>query len=300
MVTELSKEWVEINEGEGGKMVIPRRVIELGASETKFRVYQYLFAKARHTAGWESYRQGSKKGQLYLREGELIASEREIGKFLHIHPSQIHSSVAFLGDHYFIERRIEQSVSIIIICNYKQLIKLKNDELSSDQNIPKTEAKQQPDGSYIISILSKALTNDVTNDVTKEKDISEPASPKQKTKKQPSLDPEVAEWFDKWWAIYPARNGVIKVGKQNAFDIFKREIRSEENFLLLLKATGRYGTSIEATYYKDPERFLKKGYWRDFIPKETERPKQGPARFKDSDGTIWQIQPDGTWEPVKD
>jgi hypothetical protein len=110
-------------------------------------------------------------------------------------------------------------------------------------------------------------------------------------------NPEIEQWFDVWWKIYPARNG-IKAGKQDALLQFVRIIQSEEDFQHLLKATERYKAVI-GEWAKDGERFLKNEYWRDFIPqpKEPEKP-EAPLRIKDKEGKVWEMV-GSEWVEVK-
>ena len=109
-------------------------------------------------------------------------------------------------------------------------------------------------------------------------------------------NPKIFEWFEAWWSIYPARNGV-KAGKQNAAIVFTKVIHSEEDFQQLLKATERYKTVI-GEWAKDGERFLKNEYWRDFIPgvKEPGR-AEPPTRIQDKEGNIFQME-QGEWKKV--
>ena len=109
-------------------------------------------------------------------------------------------------------------------------------------------------------------------------------------------NPDIDQWFEQWWQIYPARQG-IRAGKQNALLVFVKVIQSEEDFQQLLRATERYAT---VQYPKDGERFLRNEYWRDWVPKETGRKeKQDPASFKDKEGRVWQMV-DGEWREVKE
>lgn len=106
---------------------------------------------------------------------------------------------------------------------------------------------------------------------------------------------EYSPQFEQWWEIYPARKGV-KAGKEAALDEFKKAIRSEEDFQQLLKATERYKT---VEFPKDGERFLKKNYWRDWIPPTVKDIKPGqPTRIKDSDGLVWEMGEHG-WKQLK-
>lgn len=98
--------------------------------------------------------------------------------------------------------------------------------------------------------------------------------------------------FEQWWEIYPARKGV-KAGKQGALDEFKKAIQSEGDFQQLLKATERY-KGVE--FPRDGERFLKKNYWRDWLPPSVKDIKPGqPASFRDSEGNIFEMV-NGQWK----
>lgn len=105
MSIELIQEWVDIFTAKGGKLVAPREIRELAANNTKYKVYEWLYNKAAHTAGWQPFEQGLRKGKLYLQRGELIASIRRIAKGCRLSLSQTHAVVAFLVGHWFIEQR---------------------------------------------------------------------------------------------------------------------------------------------------------------------------------------------------
>jgi len=87
-----------------------------------------------------------------------------------------------------------------------------------------------------------------------------------------NLKAEKAEWlikFENWWGIYPSRKGV-KCGKQAAKEAFLRVITTLEAYNNLIAATNAYKGSRqlqELDCAKDAERFLKKDYWKDWIPK---------------------------------
>ncbi len=71
--------------------------------------------------------------------------------------------------------------------------------------------------------------------------------------------------FETFWNGYPKR-GNKKVGKKECQDFIKQKIKPEE-WVSLLKATKNYANSDECKsgYARDPIRFLKKDYWRDWI-----------------------------------
>jgi len=87
---------------------------------------------------------------------------------------------------------------------------------------------------------------------------------------------DYATFSEKWWQAYPSRNGK-KVGKKESIIYLKSLKLSQEDQNLLLTATGNYSKSKIAIdgYAKDPVRFLKKDFWRDWIEPESIEAKQG-------------------------
>jgi hypothetical protein len=85
---------------------------------------------------------------------------------------------------------------------------------------------------------------------------------------------EYATFSEKWWQAYPSRNGK-KVGKRDALIYLKSMKLQNGNRELLLKATENYSNSKAALegFVKDPIRFLKKDFWRDWIEPEPEQQK---------------------------
>jgi hypothetical protein len=71
--------------------------------------------------------------------------------------------------------------------------------------------------------------------------------------------------LEQWWGIYPKRNGK-RVGRKECFDFIRANL-SVVDMELLLKATASYAKSSDPIkgFAKDPIRFLKKDYWKDFI-----------------------------------
>ena len=78
--------------------------------------------------------------------------------------------------------------------------------------------------------------------------------------------------FDTFWKTYPARGGRRR-GKQAAREKFAKVPESE--IPALLKATAIYAASKDATegYAKDPQRFLTKEFWKDWL-----EPVEKPTR----------------------
>lgn len=78
-------------------------------------------------------------------------------------------------------------------------------------------------------------------------------------------------FFDDFWRIYPSRNG-RKVGKAETFKKFCQ--LKEVDLPLIVQAARNYSTSEDVKNgigIRDPKRFLKDNYWRDWIePSEGE------------------------------
>lgn len=79
---------------------------------------------------------------------------------------------------------------------------------------------------------------------------------------------EYTQVFEQFWKAYPSRKGE-KVGKETTYNLFKK-IKSDE-IPMLMKAVFKYANSdtVQRGFAKDPERFLKANFWRDWVPKET-------------------------------
>lgn len=72
--------------------------------------------------------------------------------------------------------------------------------------------------------------------------------------------------FEDFWLAYPTRGG-RKRGKGKCYGIWRQAIRAAER-QPLVEAARTYAASGDATrgFAKDPERFLAKDWWRDWIP----------------------------------
>jgi len=116
----------------------------------------------------------------------------------------------------------------------------------------KTEASVENE--YYINIENK-------NNKEKEGDCKEEG--KEKIDKK-----QVEEFFERVWQAYPKRKGK-KVGKKECWEFVKEKIKPTE-WDDLLKATENYAKSDESVegYARDPIRFLKKEYWRDWVDVE--------------------------------
>ena len=74
--------------------------------------------------------------------------------------------------------------------------------------------------------------------------------------------------FEAFWKLYPTRNGK-KVGKQETLNLFIKSIATPEDYADLISAVKNYRIceQIENGYAKDPIRFLKNNFWKDWLTK---------------------------------
>ncbi len=80
--------------------------------------------------------------------------------------------------------------------------------------------------------------------------------------------------YEEWIAAYPYRdvNGKkVKVRGKSKLR-FHNQIRSEETFSQLMNATYNYAGMCNS-FPKDPERFLLKDFWKEYITVESVRPQ---------------------------
>lgn len=76
--------------------------------------------------------------------------------------------------------------------------------------------------------------------------------------------------FDIFWSLYPTRRGK-KIGKAEAEIAFS--ILSPADQEAVLVAVKNYAASD--TLPKDPVRFIRKDYWREWLEPETPQPARG-------------------------
>lgn len=116
--------------------------------------------------------------------------------------------------------------------------------------------------------MAKMYQNQVSASETLPETTQETISETPQSKVKESKVKEKKLLFEKFWQLYPLRNGK-KLLKADAEEFFVKEIKDEE-FDLLLKAVGNYAVSRTVTdgYVKDAIRFLRKDYWKSWIEAE--------------------------------
>lgn len=93
---------------------------------------------------------------------------------------------------------------------------------------------------------------------------------------KPAKSPEYPDWFESFWKAYPANSKGRKRGKEKTFKLCKPIPASEHQDLIT--AAEAYRSDADG-YVRDPERFIKDDFWRDYVG-ERERPAHLPEPKK--------------------
>lgn len=88
-------------------------------------------------------------------------------------------------------------------------------------------------------------------------------------KKAATVSPDYAAGFEEFWKAYPANAKGRKRGKAEAFALW-RSIPSSDR-AALLAAAKNYAVE-ETEFVRDPERFLKKDWWREWVGPPESKP----------------------------
>jgi len=92
--------------------------------------------------------------------------------------------------------------------------------------------------------------------------------------------------FDEFWQAYPRRNGV-RAGKVATLALFRKIPKSD--WTKVIAAATNYSASKQATegFVRDPERFLKKDYWRDWAEKPEVESKYAEVDEIETPKILW-------------
>jgi hypothetical protein len=110
-----------------------------------------------------------------------------------------------------------------------------------------------------------ASSRQVTKRSRAQRDKSVTREEKRREEKNTNTKPPVVPLrFDEFWRAYPARNG-RKLGRKKCLRLFAAV--PEADLEPLMKATLNYSRSQAAgdNFAKDPERFLRNDWWRDWL-----------------------------------
>lgn len=125
--------------------------------------------------------------------------------------------------------------------------------------------------------------------VTPKRDKSHASAlPKEEKRREEYIDTECAaraSLFEQFWEAYPKRNG-RRLGKSKARALFKN--LGIQDQALAVAAALNYAESSDAKrgFAKDPERFLKSDYWRDWL-EQAQAPPVASRAPTDEDLANW-------------
>jgi hypothetical protein len=92
--------------------------------------------------------------------------------------------------------------------------------------------------------------------------------------------------FERWWKSYPKRKG-RRIGKKNAANLFKKI--SKKSWPDLKTATENYSVECNGLP-KDPERFLRNNFWKNFIKALDSRKESKDDMSEQARITLEQIE----------
>jgi len=196
----------------------------------------------------------------YLMIGDKPITEEMLGKMLGIHLNSLRKTLRNLRDlnvcgydeklkTYYSRRMVKDEVFRHKSSDYGKLGG--NPNFKKGKSNPYYSDKGNDKGDYNQKITpSISISNSISN-------------------KKTLMRAEHSERFEKFWTLYPCRNGK-RVGKNKSKKLFDK-IKPKEYEQLMI-ATENYSKSKNASegYAKDPERFLRDDFWKDWLTPERE------------------------------
>lgn len=191
-----------------------------------------------------------------IKKGSFIMSLNHAVDDTGLSKQNIRTAIKALVNFKMIEKttqELTQQATMINICNYS-IYQKKKKEANTVSNTSPTQSQHSAN-------TQPTLDNEPLNTIKNVKN------------KTPSVTSDYSEAFERWWLIFPKRDGKVR-GKKKTYPMFKRINKTE--YSDLGKATINYS---KEKFIRDPERFLKDDYWRDFIedhaPPEKQKPQTG-------------------------
>lgn len=243
----------------GGYVKIWREILdhEIMASDWLCRLWLWCVVKANHES--RGYR-----GET-IERGQFVTGRNSGADQLSVSPSKFYRGLKELEALGCISLRVNSNWTTVSVCNYTtyQDKRLKSEQLVTQQ------------------VDSKRTSDDTTNE--------QQVNTNQETKKLRNLETKkkntYTQDFDAFWKDYPRRQGNPPQGKANAFDQWQKIPPDELPQVML--ALKHYSQTCNG-YPKDPERFLKKDFWKDHLTPPapattyaTNKPRNGPGQLFD-------------------
>lgn len=205
----------------------------------------YCLLRANHKENWVSVPKGTGQTEIKLEPGQFIWGRHKASEEMRMKPSTARNCLEKLKKYQKVDIKQDSKYSIITVVNWKEY-----------QEIGQ-QIGQQVDNKWTTGGQQVDTDNNDNNDknVNKEKEIYN----KEKE------NSETLALFDEFWKLYPRRKG-RKVGKAECLEFWKTKVK-EVDIPDLLIAVKNYAESdlAKRDFAKDPIRFLKKDYWRDWL-----------------------------------
>jgi hypothetical protein len=97
-------------------------------------------------------------------------------------------------------------------------------------------------------------------------------NPTQPSSGRAAKSPDYPVWFEEFWGAYPSNDKGRKRGKAKSYKLAQQVPADDRGDLV--KAASAYRSESDG-YVRDPERFIKDDFWRDYVG-ERERPSHLP------------------------
>ncbi len=101
------------------------------------------------------------------------------------------------------------------------------------------------------------------------------ATREEKRREERKKEPPLSPLFDLFWKNYPPRNGK-QLGKTTCRRLFAKLSGSDQTAAIGAAANYAVSQRVRDGYAKDPERFLKADFWKDWLEPEVTNGRNTP------------------------
>ena len=195
--------------------------------------FHYCLLKANH----EDKKIIWNKKEMIIERGSFITGRKQASIDTGLSERNIRTAIKTLTNLNMLSKNNGKSTSkftYLSVCNYSKYHSIEN---ISDQQV--TSKRPASDQQVTTTKNKQELIN--TNN------------------KPPLAINGYSEAYERWWETFPKRDGRVR-GKKKTYPLFKKINKAD--YLNLKSATINYSSE---EFIRDPERFLKDDYWKDFV-----------------------------------
>ena len=198
---------------------------------------------------------------LYTNANALRTNYKRIAYLLHADEIEVKSVVEDF-DLFVIEGDTFRSLSV----------QRRLDERADKSNKARISAEKRWNKGDTDANAMRTQCFKVKESKVKESKVKESKGKESKVKE--SKDTTYPFFEDSFWKIYPLRNGK-KVGKENCYKLFLKLNESDREIIKVSVINYSNSKSAIEGYAKDPERFFKNDYWKEWQKPEIVNQKGG-------------------------